>query len=60
MYSKYEKLRKKKKVNNRTVARETGIAPSVIYDWKAGRSNPKVDKLQKIATYFGVRIEDLL
>lgn len=60
MYSKYEELRKKKGVNNRTVARETGIAPSIIYDWKAGRSNPKVDKLMKIATYFGVSLEELI
>ena len=29
-------------------------------DWKKGRSAPKVDKLQKIADYFGVSVDYLL
>ena len=60
MYSKYAELRDRKGVNDATVAKETGIAPSIIYDWKAGRSNPKTDKLKKLAEYFGVSIEELI
>lgn len=29
-------------------------------DWKSGKSKPKVDKLKKIADYFGVTIEYFL
>ena len=49
--------------NNKTayaVSKETGISQSVLSDWKRGRSNPKVDKLQKLADYFGVSIEYFL
>lgn len=60
MYSKYAKLRNRKKVKDVDVAKATGISPSTLCDWKKGRYSPKVDKLQKIATYFGVKIEDLL
>ena len=60
MYSKYEKLRNKKGVTNGRVARDTDIPPSCFYDWKAGRYKPKVDKLIKLAAYFGVELEELL
>lgn len=59
----YEKFAELLVQNNKTayaVAKETGIAQSVISDWKRGRSKPKVDKLQKLADYFGVSIEYFL
>lgn len=46
--------------NNKTayqVAKDTGIAQSVLSDWKTGRSNPKADKLKILAGYFGVTID---
>lgn len=49
--------------NNKTayqVAKDTGIAQSVLSDWKTGRSNPKVDKLKILAEYFGVSIDYFL
>lgn len=60
MYEKFAELLVK---NNKTaymVSKETGIPQSVLSDWKRGRSNPKVDKLQKLANYFGVSIEYFL
>lgn len=60
MYSKYAKLRDKKGFRNMDVAKATGIPSSCIYDWKAGRSKPKVDKLQKIAALLQCSIEDLI
>lgn len=56
MYSKFAELLKK---NNKTaykVALATNISTSTLSDWKRGRSRPKLDKLQKIANYFGVPI----
>jgi len=38
------------------VAKDTEISTSTLSDWKTGRSIPKVDKLKKIADYFGVSI----
>lgn len=42
------------------VAKATGISTGSMTDWKKGRSAPKVDKLQKIADYFGVSVDYLL
>lgn len=59
MYEIYYKLRTEKGCKDADVARETGITKSTFSDWKNGRSNPKQDKLQKIADFFGVSIEYL-
>ena len=59
----YEKFAELLVKNNKTayaVAKETGIAQSIFSDWKNGRSTPKVDKLQKLADYFGVSIQYFL
>ncbi len=60
MYEKYVELRDEKNVTDYRVADETGITKSTFSDWKSGRSSPKIDKLKKIADYFGVPIEYFL
>lgn len=60
MYENYVRLRDAKGVTDYEVARATGIAPSVISEWKRGKYNLKVDKLMKIASYFGVTLDDLV
>ena len=60
MYEKYVELRDKAKVSDYKVSEVTGITKSTFSDWKSGRSNPKIDKLLKIADYFGVSIEYFL
>ncbi|WAX05245.1 hypothetical protein AC844P1_00034 [Anaerostipes phage AC844P1] len=59
----YEKFAKLLEKNNKTayrVSKDTGIAQSVLSDWKRGISNPKVDKLKKLSDYFGVPLEYFL
>lgn len=56
MYERYVELRNRKGVKDAAVAREANITKSTFTDWKNGRSNPGVEKLQKIADYFGVPI----
>ena len=60
MYEKYVELRDKAKVSDYKVSEVTGITKSTFSDWKSARSNPKIDKLLKIADYFGVSIEYFL
>lgn len=60
MYEKFESLLKEHNVTVYQVAKDTGIAPSTLYEWKAGSYTPKVDKIKKIAEYFGVSIEELI
>ncbi len=60
MYGKFLKLITEQGLTPYKVSKETGISQVTLSDWKAGRSTPKVDKLQKIAKLLGVKIEDLL
>ncbi len=56
LYKKYEELLIKTGKTSYQVSKDTGIAQSTISDWKTGRSNPKLEKLQILADYFCVPI----
>lgn len=57
MYRKYVELRDSKGLTDYKVALDTGITKSTFTDWKTGRSKPKLEKLAKIAEYFGVTVD---
>lgn len=59
MYEIYCKLRDAKGCKDADVVKATGITKSTFSDWKNGRSNPKDEKLKKIAAFFGVSIDYL-
>ena len=42
------------------VAKKTGISQTAFSNWKAGRSEPSVDSLKKLADHFGVPMEYFL
>ena len=56
MYEKFKQLLEKRGITAYRVAKDTGIPQTTFCDWKAGRSNPKTEKLERIANYFGVSI----
>ena len=60
MYSVFQSLCEQNGVKPAEVARETGIAKATLSEWKNGTYTPKIDKLQKIADFFGVTIDYLL
>jgi len=60
LYQRYCELKDKKGVTDYQVSTETGITRSTFTDWKTGRSKPGVEKLYKIAQFFGVPIEYFL
>lgn len=60
MYDKFKKLLELKGVRVSDVCAATGIAQGTFSDWKSGRSSPKIDKLQKIASYFGITVSYFL
>lgn len=51
-----ELLFKQNNVTGYKVAKDLGFSRSIFTDWKAGRSQPKADKIQKIAEYFNVPV----
>lgn len=60
MYSVFEKLLKEKGITAYKVSKETGVGRSTFTDWKNGRSEPKTEKLGKIADYLGVSVDYLM
>ena len=59
MYEIFSKLLQENGVTPYKVSKETGVSQSTLSDWKRGVSTPKIDKLQRIADYFGVSVEYL-
>lgn len=59
MFEIFDELVKQKGLTYYRIAKDTGISTTMFYDWKKGRSVPKVDKLKKIADYLGVSLEYL-
>lgn len=62
LYAKFKKLCEEKKVTPYHVSKETGVATATLSSWKqfsdgAGGYTPKVDKIKKIADYFGVTLD---
>lgn len=57
LYKKFEELLKKANVTAYQVSKATDISASTFSDWKSGRSNPKIEKIKKLADYFGVPVE---
>ena len=49
-------LMEKRGLSAYRVSKDTGISQASLADWRKGRSNPKIDKLQKLAAYFGVSV----
>ena len=60
LYKKYEELLQKTGETSYQVSKATGIGENTLSYWKSGRSKPKVDKLQKLASHFGVPVEYFL
>ena len=60
MYEKFAELLKKTNKTAYQVSKKTGISQTAFSNWKAGRSEPNVDSLKKLADYFGVPMEYFL
>ena len=60
MYEIFENLLKERGLRPADVSKATGIRSGVFSDWKAGRGQPKIDKLFLIAQALDVPLEYLL
>ena len=50
---------KNRGVEQADIVAELGITASTVSDWVKGKSYPRVDAMQKIAEFLGVKISDL-
>lgn len=55
-YKIFAGLLAQKKIVPATIAKETGVSPTVFSDWKSNKSAPNTEKLIKIAEYLEVPI----
>jgi len=60
LYDKFRHLIEERNLSVYKVAKDTGIAQSVLSAWKTGISTPKLGKLVKIAAYLNVKLEELI
>lgn len=60
MYEIFKQLLQKYGVTSYEVAKNAGVTQTALSNWKAGRSTPKTETLQKIADYFNVTVDYLL
>lgn len=60
MYDIFKKIIDDRGITIYRVSKDTGILTSTLYDWKSGKTKPKLDKLQKIATYLNIPLEKLI
>ena len=58
--AKITKLRKNAHLTQDGFAKEVGVSRQSVYKWESGQSYPDVDKLLKVARFFGVTVDDLL
>lgn len=58
-YENFKRLCEQENVTPAEVSRHTGIATSTLTNWKKGTYTPKIDKLKKIADFFGVPVETI-
>lgn len=59
MYAKYVALRDAKGLKDADVSRATGISPDTFSAWKQGKYSPKIEKLIKLADFFGITLDEL-
>ena len=59
-YEVFAKLLEAHGITPYRIYKATGVPQSSMSEWKRGNSMPKIDKLQKIAEYFGVTVDYLL
>ncbi|ACZ39652.1 helix-turn-helix transcriptional regulator [Sphaerobacter thermophilus] len=41
------------------LAYRVGVTPATIYNWEAGRNEPKASQLRKLAQIFGVSMDEI-
>ncbi len=41
------------------LANQLGVTPSTVYNWERGNWEPRASQLRRLATLFGVRMDDI-
>lgn len=58
--NRFKRFRLLASMSTEEAARRIGVCPSNIGHWEAGRTQPRVSRLRRIADVYGCTIADLL
>jgi len=53
-------FREEKNITQEKMAEDLGVTRQAISNWECGKTQPDLDMLQKISTYLGVSVEELI
>ena len=54
------KITKERKVSRKELAKGLNVPYTTLTDWCTGRTFPRVEKINMIADYFGIKKSDLI
>ena len=52
-------LRNEKELSQKMFALQVGVSPSLVCMWETGKRNPSLHNALKIASFFGIPIEQI-
>ena len=55
-----KKLMEGKEINQKELAKIIGVSAPTMNDWLQAKKYPRIDKIEKLADYFGVLKSDLI
>jgi len=58
--SKLKKIRLEKRYKLKDIAEVAGVSIQAVHQWESGETQPPVDKLVKVARFYGVTVDALI
>ncbi len=57
--NKIKRLLKLKNISQKELAEELKVTPNTITNWIKGKSNPSIENIRKMATFFNISVEEI-
>lgn len=58
--SKLREIRLEKRYKLKDIAEVAGVSIQAVHQWESGETMPPVDKLVKVARFYGVTVDELI
>lgn len=58
--SKLKEIRLEKRYKLKDIAEVAGVSVQAVHQWESGETKPPVDKLVKVARFYGVTVDALI
>lgn len=58
--TKLKEIRLENRYKLKDIAEVAGVSIQAVHQWESGETLPPVDKLMKVARFYGITVDDLL